>query len=287
MYKSYLMLAAVTLTSYSVLHCSTAAGQASGGQSFEQDAPGNVHRIDLARLPEPYATESARNFPQVAPRPEDANLRLPPGFEIDVFTRDVQGPRVMRVAPNGDIFVSESQPGRVKVLRPSDDGASVESSAVFAEGLTRPFGIQFYPSGANPEWVYVSEMNRVSRYPYRVGDMQARGESEVVVAELAPSENGHNTRDLVFSTDGRRMFVAVGSLSNVAEEMPTKTPAEIEAWEADHGVGAAWGNETNRADVLVFDVGSDAPGKPYATGIRNCVGLSIEPVTGDLWCTVN
>jgi hypothetical protein len=83
------------------------------------------------------------------------------------------------------------------------------------------------------------------------------------------------------------MFVAVGSLSNVAQDMPTKTPAEVRAWEAEHGLGAAWGDETNRADVLVFDVGSNAPGKPYATGIRNCVGLTIQPGTGDLWCTVN
>jgi hypothetical protein len=69
--------------------------------------------------------------------------------------------------------------------------------------------------------------------------------------------------------------------------MPQKSPEEIEAWEAEHGLGAAWGDETNRATVLVFDVGSDAPGRLYATGIRNCVGLSIEPVTGDVWCTVN
>ena len=282
----FVAMAAALITSM-VLHCSTAEAQASGGQSFAEDAPGRTHRIDVASLPAPYATESARNFPQVAARPANANLRLPPGFEITVFTRDVEGPRVMRVAPNGDIFVSESRPGRVKVLRPSSDGTRVASSAVFAEGLTRPFGLQFYPSGANPEWLYVTEMNRVLRYRYRVGDTQARGEPEVVVARLAPTENGHSTRDLVFSPDGRRMFVAVGSLSNVAEDMPKKSPAEIAAWEAQHGVGATWGDEENRADVLVFDVGSSAPGKPYATGIRNCVGLSIEPVTGDLWCTVN
>jgi hypothetical protein len=223
----------------------------------------------------------------VVPRPDNAELHLPPGFEISVLTRDVEGPRVMRIAPNGDIFVSESRAGRVRVLRPSNDGASVTSNAVFAEGLTRPFGLQFYPAGADPQWLYVAEMNRVVRYPYRVGDTQARGEPEVVVEQLAPTENGHYSRDLVFSPDGRRMFVAVGSLSNVAADMPQKSPEEIEAWEAEHGLGAAWGDETNRATVLVFDVGSDAPGRLYATGIRNCVGLSIEPVTGDVWCTVN
>jgi glucose/arabinose dehydrogenase len=282
-----LSVAIATALIASALQWSTASAQASGGQSWADDAPGRVHRIDVAALPEPYATESARDFPRIVSRPADAALRLPPGFEVDVLTRDVEGPRVMRIALNGDIFVSESRPGRVRVLRPSADGASVVSSAVFAEGLTRPFGLQFYPSGADPEWLYVSEMNRVVRYPYRVGDMIARGELEVVIGQLAETQNGHSTRDLVFSPDGRRMFVAVGSLTNVAQDMPQKRPAEIEAWEAEHSLGAAWGDETNRADVLVFDVGSNAPGKPYATGIRNCVGLNIQPATGELWCTVN
>jgi len=277
----------MALTAVTGLYGSTAGAQATGGQSWSEDAPGRMHSIDVASLPPPYATESARIPPNVVSRPGNAALRLPPGFEVEVFTRDVEGPRVMRIAPNGDIFVSESRPGRVKVLRPSADGTSVASSSVFAEGLTRAFGLQFYPAGANPEWLYVTEMNRVLRYPYRVGDTKARGAAEVVVPQLAPTENGHSTRDLVFSPDGQRMFVAVGSLSNVAQEMPTKTPAEIAAWEAEHGFGATWGDETNRADVLVFDVGSSAPGKPYATGIRNCVGLTIQPGTGDLWCTVN
>ncbi|HMB74459.1 MAG TPA: sorbosone dehydrogenase family protein, partial [Gammaproteobacteria bacterium] len=129
---------AAALTAGALVHYSTAAGQATGGQSYERDAPGNVHRIDVASLPAPFATESARNFPQVVPRPANAELQLPPGFEIDVFTADVEGPRVMRVAPNGDIFVSESRPGRVRVLRPSADGTSVASSSVFVQGLTRP-----------------------------------------------------------------------------------------------------------------------------------------------------
>jgi len=275
------------LIAATTLFATTASAQATGGQSYAEDAPGKVHRIDVAALPAPYSTESARNFPQVAARPDSAELQLPPGFEISVFTRDVQGPRVMRVAPNGDIFVTEPTAGRVKVLRPSRDGASVTSTTVYAEGLTRPYGLQFYPAGANPEWLYVSEMNRVVRYPYKVGDTKASGTPEVVVAQLSPVENGHNTRDLAFSPDGTRMFVAVGSLSNVAEDLPEKTPAEIRSWEAEHGLGAAWGDETNRADVLVFEVGSNAPGKPFATGIRNCVGLTIQPATGDLWCTVN
>ena len=254
---------------------------------WQDDAPGRVHRIDVANLPAPFATESARQFPRITPKPDSASLKLPPGFKIDVFTRDIEGPRVMRLAPNGDIFVAEEKSGRVKVLHPAADGASVASSATFASGLTQPFGIQFYPAGAEARWVYISEMNRVMRYPYKVGDTKPSGQAEVVVAQLAGTIGGHSTRDLVFSPDGKKMFVAVGSASNVAEGGPKKSPADIKAWEAEHGVGAAWGDEANRADVLVFDVGSNKPGKPFATGIRNCVGLAIQPGTGDVWCTVN
>jgi glucose/arabinose dehydrogenase len=257
------------------------------GQDWKDDAPGRVHRIDVSQLPAPFATKSATDFPRVVPKPADAKLQLPAGFKVEVFTSDVKGPRVMRIAPNGDVFVSETQTGDVKVLRPSADGATVASTEVFAQGLKQPFGLQFYPAGNAPEWLYVAENNRVVRYPYKAGDMKASGEPEVVVPQLALTGNYHFTRDLVFSPDGKRMFVSVGSGSNVAEEIPKKTPEEVKAWEAEHGLGAAWGDETNRGDVLVFEVGSNKPGKPYATGIRNCVGLTIQPGTGDLWCTTN
>jgi glucose/arabinose dehydrogenase len=254
---------------------------------WQDDAPGKVHRIDVAKLPAPFATESARQFPRVVAKPDAAKLQLPPGFKVDVFTSDVEGPRVMRVAPNGDIFVAEEKSGRVKVLRPSADGTSVASTSIFLSGLTQPYGIQFYPAGAEAQWVYVSEINRVMRYPYKAGDTKASGQGEVVVAQLAGSVGGHSTRDLAFSPDGKKMYVAVGSLSNVQEGGPKKSAAEVKTWEAEHGLGAAWGDETNRADVLVFDVGSNKPGKAYATGIRNCVALAVQPGTGDVWCTVN
>jgi glucose/arabinose dehydrogenase len=286
--KRFTTAAATLLLTTSVLLPGLGAAQSSGGQpDWKNDAPGRVHRIDVATLPAPFATESAADFPRIVPKPDDAQLSLPPGFQVGVFTRDVDGPRVMRIAPNGDVFVAETRQGRIKVLRPSADGASVASSATFAEGLDRPFGLQFYPAGERPQWLYVAENNRVVRYAYGVGDTEATGELEVVVPQLAQTTGGHYTRDLVFSADGRRMFVAVGSASNVAADMPKKTAAEVEAWESEHGVGAAWGDEENRADVLVFDVGSDDPGKPFATGIRNCVGLTIQPGSGDLWCTVN
>jgi glucose/arabinose dehydrogenase len=172
------------------------------------------------------------------------------------------------------------------VLHPNADGSAASISA-FTEGLTLPFGIAFYPNAQKPEWLYIGETNRVVRYPFSVGDKRARTAPEVVVPELPASKGGHFTRDLAFSPDGKRMFVSVGSASNVAEDMPKKSASDIKSWEAQYGLGAAWGRETDRATVMVFEVGAKKPGKIFASGIRNCVSLTLQPVTNDLWCTTN
>ena len=263
------------------------AGPPKGSPDWKNDKPGRVHKVDVAQLPPPFDTPSAANFPRLVDKPAGAQLSLPPGFKVDVFAKDMTAPRAMRVAPNGDIFITETQAGRVKVMRPSADGATAAKVEVFAQGLLQPFGIRFYPETGQPKWLYVAETNRVVRYAYKVGDTKARGVPEVIVPELAPSGGGHVTRDIAFSRDGKRMFVSVGSQSNVAEDMPKKTPEEIKAWETERGLGAAWGTEENRADVLAFDVGAKKPGKVFASGIRNCVGLTVQPKTGDLWCTTN
>jgi glucose/arabinose dehydrogenase/cytochrome c2 len=262
-------------------------GTPKGEADWKKDYPGRAHRIDLSKLPEPYNTPSAANFPKLVDRPANAKLQLPAGFKIDVFARDLKGPRAMKLAPNGDIFLSETQGGRVSVLRPSADG-STTTVQTYAQGLVLPFGIAFYPSGTDPKWLYVAETNRVVRYAYKIGDLSASAVPEVVVPQLSPTAGGgHFTRDIAFSPDGKRMFVSVGSATNVAEDMPKKTAAEVKAWEADHGLGAAWGHEANRADVLVFELGSNKPGKVFASGIRNCVGLTVQPGTGALWCSTN
>lgn len=262
-------------------------GKPQGEADWKKDYPGRAHRIDIAKLPAPFNTPSAANFPKLVDRPANAQLQLPAGFKIDVIARDLKGPRAMKLAPNGDIFLSETQGGRVSVLRPSADGTKV-TVQTYAQGLLLPFGLAFYPNASDPKWLYVAETNRVVRYAYKVGDLKPSAVPEVVVPQLSPSAGGgHFTRDVAFSLDGKRMFVSVGSATNVAEDMPKKTAAEVTAWEAEHGLGAAWGHETNRADVLVFDVGSSAPGKVFASGIRNCVGLTVQPGTGALWCSTN
>ena len=258
-----------------------------GDADWKRDAPGRAHRIDVATLPAPFDSGSATNFPKVVDRPANAKLQVPEGFKVEVFASDQKGARAMRLAPNGDIFLTETAVGAVKVLRPSADGATATSVETFAQGLNLPFGMAFYPA-KNPKWLYVAETNRVVRYPYKVGDQKASALPEIVVPELSPvGTGGHFTRDLVFSPDGKRMFVSVGSGSNVAENMAKKSPAEIKTWEAANGLGATWDTEEKRADVLVFEVGSRKPGKVFATGIRNCAGLTMQPATGTLWCTTN
>jgi glucose/arabinose dehydrogenase/cytochrome c2 len=262
----------------------------SGDPDWINDRPGRVHRVDLDSLPEPYQTSSAVNFPSVVARPDGANLMLPDGFTAEVFLDEgLSGPRAMVLAPNGDIFLAETQSGRVRVIRPNALRSAPQTIEIFAQGMLQPLGIAFYPAGDNPEWVYVAETNRVIRYPYQVGDMLARDVPEVIVPQLSPVGGGHYTRDLAFSPDGKYMYVSVGSQSNVAENnMDEKSAAEIAAWEAEKGLGATWGTEENRASVMVFEVGNEAAtGRLFANGIRNCVGLTMQPQTGSLWCSVN
>jgi hypothetical protein len=254
---------------------------------WRNDAPGVRHSISLDKLPPPYATSSAGNGPRTVERPSGAALSVPAGFTVQLFASGLSGPRLMRTAPNGDIFIAETGKGRIRVLR-ADDGASEPSQmAVFAQGLRGPFGIAFYPLGPDPRWVYVGNLNSVVRFPYRNGDLIARGPAEVVVPSLAESTGGHTTRDVAFSLDGRRMFISVGSGSNVAETMPVKSPAGIRSWEAEQGLGAAWGFEARRADILETDPEGRQPARIFATGIRNAVGLAVNPATGELWASTN
>jgi hypothetical protein len=251
--------------------------------SWHDDAPGKRRHITADALPAPYASPSVGNTVRVVRPPAGAQLKVPAGFEVKPFAGGLSGPRLLRAAPNGDIFVAETGAGRVRVLRPGENGATAGQNELFAGGLRGPFGIAFYPAD-KPEWVYVANMDSVVRFAYRDGDMKARGAPETIVPEL-PS-GGHTTRDVVFSKDGSRMFVSVGSGSNDAEGMGRLDPAALRKWAQDQPAGAAWGNETERADVLVFDP-QGKERRIFATGIRNCVGLAINPSTGDLWCSTN
>jgi len=282
-------IAFVLLAPMFVLAPSNAHEPAStGGEApAEDDRPGDRHFIDPDELPPPV-NEGDPEAPDFENNPVivDRAGRLPDvpnGFEVEVFAEGFNQPRVMRVAPNGDVFLAESGAGRVLVF---DEDAADDLPAepeVFAEGLDRPFGIAFYPA-EDPEYVYVGAANQVVRYPYSEGDRQATGPAEVIIADI-PTER-HWTRDLAVAPDGEHLFVSIGSASNVAGDMSETPPGGVEAWEAEHGRGAAWDDETDRAVVRIFDPEGEQV-RNYATGLRNCSGMTIQPQTDELWCTGN
>ena len=234
---------------------------------YRYEKPGVMHRILAKDLPEPSPVSmSANNGPEIAPRPEGAWPLVPPGFHVQLFASGLDNPRLLRTAPNGDVFLAESNPGRIRVFRGLTAEGKAARTEVFASGLNRPYGIVFYPA-ADPQWVYVGATDAVLRFPYQGGDLKARGPSQKL-ADLPSGGRGHWTRDLQFSLDGTELYVAVGSASNVDD--PDTTPAE-----------------KNRADILVLKPdGSGA--RVFASGIRNAGGgLAVNPRTGDLWASVN
>ncbi|RZK90397.1 MAG: sorbosone dehydrogenase family protein [Methylobacterium sp.] len=276
---------AIAAADPSAMAAPTLTGAAAFGD-WRNDAPGVQRFIRPGDLPPPYASRSSSNSSDIARRPDATTLRVPPGFSVSLFAQDLRGPRLMRTAPGGDVFVAETTAGRIRVLRPSRDGLRAAETTVFATGLPGPFGIAFYPPGPNPRFVYVATNNQVVRFPYQPGDTMARSAPETVVAALSPTSGGHSTRDVAFSPDGNRMFVSVGSASNVAEGIGRAPPDGLDAWRGRAALGAAWGNETARADVLSFAPdGSDV--HVFATGIRNCVGLAMQWDRAELWCSTN
>lgn len=254
---------------------------------WTSDAPGVTRRITLDSLPAAsgFNISFGGGPPQVVRQPSGAKLAVPPGFTVSEFAR-LDAPRQLRTAPNGDVFAAETEAGRIKLLRAPDGAAKAAAVQTFASGLSGPFGIAFYPPGPNPQWVYVANINSIVRFPYRNGDVNARGPAQVIVARLAPSTSDHTTRDITFSPEGRWMYVSVGSGSNDGHEMPRKTIAEAKAYDAAHGLGAAWGQETDRADVLIMDPMGHGR-RVFAAGLRNCVTVRVQPGTGTVWCAVN
>ena len=247
------------------------AGSSVVFSDYQREAPGTVHRITVADLPAPYSTQSVDAGSHNVPRPGNAWPQAPAGFKVEQFAGGLENPRLIRTAPNGDLFLAESAPGRIKIFR--GIGASGEASVVhvFTSGLTLPFGIAFYPPGPNPNYIYIANTDSVVRFPYKSGDLQPSGPKEVIVASLPGfgrlRGGGHWTRDLAFSPDGKKLFISVGSRSNVNDT--DNNPEEF-----------------HRANVLVANPdGTDL--RVYASGIRNPVGLAVSPLTGELWASVN
>ncbi|UWZ86559.1 PQQ-dependent sugar dehydrogenase [Occallatibacter riparius] len=234
------------------------------------ESPGTRRHLTTADLPGPKPDESVDNGTNMVPRPPNAWPQAPKGFKVELYATNLDNPRLLRTAPNGDIFLAESETGKIRVFRGVDKDGHPQQTSVFAEGLHQPFGIAFYPNGDNPQYILVGDTDAIIRFPYHNGDLKATGPM-VKLADLPGGGRlrggGHWTRDLVFSKDGTKLFASVGSHSNVDD--PDTHP-----------------EEKDRADVLEFTPDGKFV-KVYAYGIRNCVGEAINPTTGQLWCSTN
>ena len=227
--------------------------------------PGTFRKITAEALPQPFATSSSANFPRLVPRPANAWPQAPAGFMVEIYATNLDEPREIRTAPNGDLFVAESHLGQIKIFRGRDKDGKPQQVSVFATGLRLPFGIAFYPRGANPQWVYVGNTNSVVRFPYHNGDLNATGPAAEIIPHLPTG--GHWTRDLAFSLDSKRLFVAVGSGSNIND--PDRNPGEF-----------------HPANILEYTPDGKFTGV-YASGIRNPAGIGVNPTTGEVWCSTN
>jgi glucose/arabinose dehydrogenase len=218
-------------------------------------AKAQVTRGQKPNLPAPFATKSAGNAPEKALAPEGFLPTVPKGFHINVFAKNFKRPRLLTVAPNGDVFLAETGANEIVILRDPKHAGGAQERTVFASGLTRPFGIAFHN-----DYVYIGNMSSLVRFKYDPKTSQRLGESEKL---LDLPGGGHDTRNLAITADGKYLLVAVGSESNINT-----------------------GEAPMRAAVTICDLdGKNA--RQFATGLRNPVGLAIEPVTGIPWVTVN
>jgi glucose/arabinose dehydrogenase len=222
---------------------------------YANPALGQVTYGKKPQLPRPFATQSAGNGPDNEKPPQGFLPTVPSGFHVNIFAKDFVVPRYLTVAPNGDIFVADTGAGQVIILRDPQNSGGAQQREIFAEGLRQPFGIAFHG-----DYAYVGNTNALVRFRYDKQTSKRTGEAEKLM-DLPPG--GHSTRSVIFSADGSKMYVSIGSSSNIDFE-----------------------KDQRRAAVLV----SDPDGKNariFASGLRNAVGLTIEPVTGAVWVSVN
>ena len=248
-------LSALALVILISIACAQSASRTSGSP---QSSSGALRHYDIkvSDLPAPEVLTGPRNQSKVIPRPEGAQLTLPPGFQVSVFAEsDLQQPRHMVLASNGDVFVSEPQGNRISILRDTNNDGSVDERFVFASGLNRPFGMAFWR-----DYFYIGNTNSIVRFKYKLGQTKVEGEPEKI-ADL-PAGPGHWTRNVIFNEAGTKMYVAVGSASNVNKDEPPI-----------------------RAAISEFN--PDGTGhRIYASGTRNPVGLTFNPTTKQLWTAV-
>jgi glucose/arabinose dehydrogenase len=217
-------------------------------------------RINLNNLPEPFATESASQRPEVVPIPQNPVLRVPPGFTVNIFAENLNAPRWLALTPNGDVLVTETRQNRILLLRDSNKDGVADVSQTFASatnGLNIPFGMAFAGNS-----FFLGNTDAVLQFPYTKGQQQLTGTGKKIADLPGGGYNQHWTRNVVASPDGSKLYVSVGSQSNVDEE------------------------SLPRASVQQMNLDGSQK-QTFAFGLRNPVGLDFHPVTKELYTTVN
>jgi glucose/arabinose dehydrogenase len=217
------------------------------------------HEIKPESLPKPFETQSAFRASKVVAQPADAVLNLPKGFQLNVFAEgNFTYPRWMALAPNGDVFVADSRADSIIILRDANRDGVAEQRFTFADNLSQPFGMAF-----QQDWFYVANTDSVVRFRYKSGQTKAEGNAEKLIELTEGGYNQHWTRNIIFSPDGKKLYVSIGSSGNVAPE-----------------------KDERRAAVSQYN--PDGSGyKLFASGLRNPIGLAWNPKTGELWTAVN
>ena len=231
----------------------------SGLPKIEHFDKAKKHQILPKDLPKPNSSESVRKSSKLIAQPENATLRIPRGFKIDVYAEgDFRYPRWMALAPNGDVFVADSRANRVIVLRDSDKDGKADKRFVFSDKLRQPFGMAFWK-----DWFYVANTDAVVRFKYKPGQTQADGKPEKLIELTEGGYRQHWTRNILFSPDKKKLFVSIGSTGNYRPE-----------------------TDKRRAAINVYN--PDGTGhRVYASGLRNPIGLAFNPKNGELWTAVN
>ncbi|MFT4093113.1 MAG: sorbosone dehydrogenase family protein [Niabella sp.] len=231
------------------------------------EAPANIIETAVGpiTLVAPFKTASVSNNSKVIGWPEDLTPKAPEGFTVTRFADNLQNPRWTYIAPNGDYFVAEAGTRKtandIILLRDADKDGRPDQRYVFLNNLNRNFGMLILGN-----YFYVGNTDGIYRYPYKEDDTIITVPGEKIISLYAGGYNNHWTRNIISNKDGSKIYVTVGSASNVGE----------------HGVAA----EEGRA--LIYEANPDGTGlQIYANGLRNPVGLDWNPVTGALWTAVN
>jgi glucose/arabinose dehydrogenase len=216
-------------------------------------------QIKPESLPKPFETKSAGRSSKIVPQPADATLKLPEGFKIEVYAEgNFRNPRWMTLAPNGDVFVADSAANSIIILRDSNKDGKVDERFTFADNLSQPFGMAFWK-----DWFYVANTDSVVRFKYKSGQTKADSAPEKLIELTRGGYNQHWTRNIIFSPDGSKLFVSIGSETN----------ANVET-------------DPRRAAISVYDPEGKNQ-RIYASGLRNPIGLAWNPKNGQLWTAVN